>query len=144
MSPRQKAGVAWTVAVLALALLPAAAFAAPGEAGPPAIPVPPERPQPVDLTGTRAPAQDFEALKAGGKTVRVIVGLQARFTPEGALSETAVKDQRAQFDSLREQLVRSLAGTDHRVVNTFETVPSVALELSPDALAALERSGLAS
>jgi subtilisin len=144
MSPRQKAGVAWTVAVLALALLPAAALAAaPGEAGPPTIPVPPERPQTVDLTGTRAPAQDFEALKAGGKSVRVIVGLQARFTPEGALSETAVKEQRAQFDVLRQQLVRSLAGSDHRVVNTFETIPSVALELSPDALASLERSGLA-
>ena len=75
--------------------------------------------------------------------MRVIVGLQTRFTPEGALDEAAVKTQRAQIDSVRERLVGSLAGTEHRVVNTFETVPSVALELSPEALSALERSGQA-
>ena len=44
MSPRLTAGIAWTVAVLALALLPAVAPAAePGAAGPPQIPVPPDR-----------------------------------------------------------------------------------------------------
>jgi subtilase family protein len=139
MSPRHLAGVA----VLALALLPASALAAPGEVGPPAIPPPPERPQTVDLTGTRAPAADFEALRKQAGPVRVIVGLQTRFTPEGALGDEAVKQQRAQIDSVRERLVGSLAGTKHRVVNTFETVPSVALELDQDALTALERSGLA-
>ena len=143
MSPRQMAGVAWTVAVLALGLVPAAALAEPGQTGPPAIPLPPERPETVDLTGTRAPASDFEALRKKEGTVRVIVGLQTRFTPEGALGDEAVKLQRGAIDVAREQLVRSLDGTKHEVVNTFETVPSVALELDQDALTALERSGQA-
>jgi subtilisin family serine protease len=141
MSPR----LAWTVAVLALALLPAAASAAePGAAGPPQIPVPPDRFPTVDLTSSRAPSADFAKLapdKDG--TVRVIVGLQTPFTPEGALDDERLKTQRTQIDGARERLLRSLGGTKQRVVNTFETVPSVALELDAEALAALEKSGLA-
>ena len=75
--------------------------------------------------------------------MRVIVGLQTEFTPEGALDDARVKEQRTRIDSVRERLVRVLDGTKHEVVNTFETIPSVALELDADALAALERSGLA-
>ena len=145
MSPRLTAGIAWTVAVLALALLPAVAPAAePGAAGtsPPQIPVPDRFPT-VDLTSTRAPSSDFAKLAPKDGTVRVLVGLQTAFTPEGALDDERVKLQRTQIDGAREQLLRSLAGTKHEVVNTFETVPSVALELSPEALTALERSGLA-
>jgi len=140
MSPR----LAWTVAVLALALLPSAAQAADGGAiAPPRIAVP-DRFSTVDLTAARTSAAEFQRLapKDDG-TVRVIVGLQTTFTPEGALDAARVKDQRAQIDAARERLVRALAGTKHRVVNTFETIPSVALELSPEALATLERSGLA-
>ncbi len=142
MSPRLTAGIAWTVAVLALALLPAVAPAAePGAAGPPQIAVPDRFPT-VDRTDTRAPAEAFERLEHKD-TVSVIVGLQTRFTPEGELDEARLKDQRAEIDGARERLVGALAGTKHRVVNTFETIPSVALELSPEALIALERSGLA-
>ena len=144
MSPRLTAGIAWTVSVLALALLPAVASAAdPGAAGPPQIPVPPDRFPTVDLTATRAPSDDFAKLAPDKGTVRVIVGLQTEFTPEGALDDERVKEQRTRIDSVRERLVRSLDGTKHEVVNTFETIPSVALELDADALAALERSGLA-
>jgi hypothetical protein len=140
MSPR----LAWTVAVLALALLPSAAQAADGGAiAPPQIAVP-DRFSTVDRTATRAPAADFQRLAPkDDRTVRVIVGLQTTFTPEGALDAARVKDQRAQIDAARERLVGALAGTKHRVVNTFETIPSVALELSAEALATLERSGLA-
>src|SRR5262245_16087589 len=131
MSPRLTAGIAGTVAVLALALLPAVSLAAdPGAAGPPQIPVPPDRFPTVDLTSSKAPSADFAKLapdKDG--TVRVIVGLQTAFTPEGALDDERVKTQRAQIDGAREQMLRALAGTKHSVVNTFETVPSVALEL---------------
>jgi subtilisin family serine protease len=145
MSPRLTAGIAWTVAVLALALLPAVAPAAePGAAGPPQIPVPPDRFPTLDLTGTSAPGADFAKLAPSKDgTVRVIVGLQTAFTPEGALDDERVKTQRAEIDQARERLVRALAATKHRVVNTFETIPSVALELDADALAALEKSGLA-
>src|SRR5688572_8911325 len=107
MSPRHLAGVA----VLALALLPATALADPGGGGSPALPLPAERPETVDLTGARAPASRFEALRKKDGTVRVIVGLQARFTPEGALADDAVKEQRTQIDAVRERLVGSLAGT---------------------------------
>jgi subtilisin family serine protease len=144
MSPRHSAGIAWTVAVLAVALLPSAAPAADdGAVAPPQIAVP-DRFATVDLSTTRAPAAEFQRLvpKDDG-TVRVIVGLQTRFTPEGALDAARVKDQRAQIDGARERLVRALAGTKHRVANAFETIPSVALELSPEALTVLERSGLA-
>ncbi len=144
MSPRLMAGIAWTVSVLALALLPAVASAAdPGAAGPPQIPVPPDRFPTVDLTAKRAPSDDFAKLAPDKGTVRVIVGLQTEFTPEGSLDDERVKEQRTRIDSVRERLVRSLDGTKHEVVNTFETIPSVALELDADALAALERSGLA-
>jgi subtilisin family serine protease len=112
-------------------------------AGPTQIPVP-DRFATVDRTDTRAPADDFAKLApAKDGTVRVIVGLQTTFTPEGALDDERVKLQRGQIDGAREGLLRALAGTKHRVVNTFETIPSVALELDADALAALEKSGLA-
>jgi subtilisin len=145
MSPRLTAGIAWTVSVLALALLPAVAPAAePGAAGPPQITVPPDRFPTVDLTATRAPSEDFAKLAPSKDgTVRVIVGLQTEFTPEGALDDELVKVQRTRIDTVRERLVRALDGTKHEVVTTFETIPSVALELDADALAALERSGLA-
>ena len=145
MSPRLTAGFAWTVAVLALALLPAVSPAAePGAAGPPQIPAVPDRFPTVDLTGTRAPSADFAKLAPSKDgTVRVIVGLQTAFTPEGALDDERVKTQRAEIDGARERLLRSLDGTKHSVVNTFETIPSVALELDAGALAALEKSGLA-
>jgi subtilisin family serine protease len=143
MSPRLTAGIAWTVAVLAVVLLPAVSSAAePGAAGPPQIPVP-DRFATVDLTSTKAPPSDFARLAPKAGTVRVIVGLQTTFTPEGALDDERVKVQRAQIDAARERMLSALAGTEHRVVNTFETVPSVALELDADALATLERSGLA-
>ena len=144
MSPRLTAGIAWTVAVLAFALLPAVAPAAePGAAGPPQIPVPDRFPA-VDRTDTKAPAEDFTKLAPQDDgTVRVIVGLQTNFTPEGALDDERVKLQRAGIDGARAGLLRALDGTKYRVVNTFETIPSVALELSPEALVALERSGLA-
>jgi hypothetical protein len=144
MSPRLTAGIAWTVAVLALALLPAVAPAAePGAAGPSQIAVPPDRFPTVDHTTTRAPSGDFARLAPKDGTVRVIVGLQTAFTPEGTLDDARVKDQRSRIGAARERLVGTLAGTEHRVVNTFETIPSVALELDAEALAALERSGLA-
>ena len=144
MSPRLTAGMAGTVAVLALVLLPAVAPAAePGAAAPPQILVAPERFATTDLTGARAPSADFAKLAPRDGTVRVIVGLQTTFTPEGALDAAAVKTQRAQIDGAREKLVGALAGTKHRVVNTFESVPSVALELDQQALDTLERSGLA-
>ena len=142
MSPRHTAGVAWTIVVLALALLPASALADPGQGGSTTTLLAAERPQTVDLTATVAPPSAFEALRKDD-TVRVIVGLQARFTPEGALGDEAVKQQRAQIDALRDRLVTSLAGTKHRVAGAFETIPSVALELDQDALDALERSGQA-
>ena len=63
MSPRLTAGIAWTVAVLALVLLPAVAPAAePGAAGPPQITVPDRFPT-VDRTDTRASAVEFERLE---------------------------------------------------------------------------------
>jgi hypothetical protein len=144
MSPRLTAGIAWTVAVLALGLLPAVSTAAePGAAGPPQIPLAPERFPTTDLTKTRAESADFAKLAPKEGTVRVLVGLQTAFTPEGALDDEGVKLQRAEIDGARQRLVRALAGTKHDVVNTFETIPSVALELDAQALATLERSGLA-
>ena len=145
MSPRLTAGFAWTVAVLALALLPAVSQAAePGAAGPPQIPAIPDRFPTVDLTTTKAPSEDFAKLAPSkDETVRVIVGLQTPFTPEGALDDERAKTQRADIDGARERLLRSLTGTKHSVVNTFESIPSVALELDASALAALEKSGLA-
>jgi subtilisin family serine protease len=73
--------------------------------------------------------------------VRVIVQLDVATRPEGALaSRQAVLDQRQAIAAAQSELLADLARTNHRVTRQFETIPFLALEVGPDALAVLERS----
>jgi hypothetical protein len=48
--------------------------------------------------------------------------------------------RRADIVAGREALLRELASTPHRVTRTYETIPGVGLEVSPEALRVLEKS----
>jgi hypothetical protein len=103
----------------------------------------------VDTTLKIAKPSAFTKLRAkavkNGK-VQVIVGLRMSHTAEGGLSATAAQTQRAMIGLRTAQIKAAVAGIDGkgaRVVNTFEYVPFVALELTPVALDRLQASGLA-
>lgn len=114
----------------------------PDEGGPvttqPTAPAEPGQPQASDA--------DFEALaqhaEAAGQ-VRVIVGVRAGFTPEGEQDPAATAAQRAAIRREQERVLAALAGTDHVVERRFDSVPQIVLTLSPEAVQALRRSGLA-
>jgi hypothetical protein len=76
-------------------------------------------------------------------SVRVIVRLRTDFAPEGRLARPEVADQRDEMRDARAGLQEDLGGTGYRVAREFETVPFVALEASPRALEAIQRSPLA-
>lgn len=113
----------------------------PDEGGPATTaPAEPGQPQP------QASDADFEALaqhaEAAGQ-VRVIVGVQAGFTPEGEQDPATTAAQRAAIRREQDRVLAALAGTDHVVERRFDSVPQIALTLSPEAVEALRRSGLA-
>jgi hypothetical protein len=75
--------------------------------------------------------------------VRVIVQLRVTGLPEGRLgSAEAEASARQAIAEAQCTLLRELAGTNYRVVRTYETIPFLALEVSLDALRALEGSTL--
>ena len=69
-------------------------------------------------------------------SARSIVGLAAPFRAEGALTAAQAGDQRAGIAEKRLALLERLKGVDHSVLRTYDTLPLVALRLSP---AAVER-----
>jgi subtilisin family serine protease len=80
-----------------------------------------------------------KAARAG--SVRVIVQLRAATLPEGKIeSAEAVASQRQGIAAMRGAALAELAGTGHRTIREFATIPFVALEVAPDAIAALAAS----
>jgi subtilisin len=125
-------------AALALLLVAPIAWGQPDEVRPSP---PPER---SGETGTPAGKPDYspgllrKAEREG--SVRVIVGLRTDFTPEGRLSRAGVEDQRGGIQSTGEGLRRELSGTGFQTMRKYETVPYIALKLSPEALRAVQNS----
>jgi hypothetical protein len=75
--------------------------------------------------------------------VRVIVQLRVTGLPEGRIwTVEAEASARQAIAEVRCTLLRELAGSNYRVVRTYETIPFLALEVSLDALRALEGSAL--
>ena len=75
---------------------------------------------------------------------RVVVDLRiARGTkPEGDLpTADAVSAQRDAIAAAQDSVISRLTGTDFSVSRRYASVPQLALEIGPDALAALERMG---
>jgi subtilisin family serine protease len=85
-------------------------------------------------------APGVAARAAAGERVRVLVELEAPFAPEGALAGAARGAQRGRIAAAQASLAVELAGTPHRVVREFRTIPFAALEVEAAALAALARS----
>ena len=102
----------------------------------------------IGLTATAdaaeaAPTGSPDRLAAAAKrdgSVRVIAGLRVPFTPEGALTSSARGAQRAAIARATADVRQALRGTNRRVVHTYDTVPYIALELSPGALERLRDS----
>jgi hypothetical protein len=70
--------------------------------------------------------------------VRVIVGLAVPFEPEGNLpDEAAIQAQRAAIAEAQNTLTQALQGHNARNISTFETIPSVAMEVDAAALEVL-------
>src|SRR5262245_8507778 len=75
-------------------------------------------------------------------SVRVIVHLATPMTPEGLLTDSAsVQGQRQRIASAQNGVLSALAGSSHRVVHRYETLPFLALEVGPGALAILNALG---
>ena len=74
-------------------------------------------------------------------SARVLVRLHlpgGAYVTEGQLSAAGVSRQRRDVATTQSQLVSRLRGKRHAVLGQFETVPLLALEVGPDALAELE------
>src|SRR5262249_52125721 len=75
-------------------------------------------------------------------SVRVIVHLAVPMTPEGLLtSSTAVQAQRQGIANAQNAVLGALTGSSYRMVHRYDTLPFLALELSPGALAVLNTLG---
>jgi subtilisin len=74
--------------------------------------------------------------------VRVIVHLAAPMTPEGLLTDSAaVQGQRQGIANAQNAVLGALAGSSHRMIHRYKTLPFLALEVGPGALAILNTLG---
>src|SRR5262249_37125294 len=70
--------------------------------------------------------------------VRVIVHLAAPMMPEGLLTDSAsVQGQRQGIANTQNAVLGTLAGSSHRMIHRYKTLPFLALEVGPGTLAIL-------
>lgn len=69
--------------------------------------------------------------------VRVLVEVDVRCAPAGTLGKVAAEEQRTAIAAAGRRVELALAGSVHEVTRTFATVPYLAVDASPEALAAL-------
>jgi len=95
------------------------------------------RPGVVDAAPGDLPVIDPDVRAAVARgPVRVLVTL---VSPPPSASDT--NPRTAAIATVRQIVLARLAGTGYRLVRQYETVPLLALEISPDALHALESMG---
>jgi subtilisin len=107
---------------------------------------PEERFETTDNRQRSAGEGDYDRMRAAARRdgkARVIVGLRTSFTPEGALSHDRRSAQRSDIATATAEVRRALAGSSHRVIHTYETLPYIAVEVSAKALDRLQSEGLA-
>jgi subtilisin len=102
-----------------------------------------DRPASNARSGTPDSSQLLEKAQREG-SVRVIARLRTDFAPEGGLSRSEVAAQRTGIESAQAGLQAALQGTGYRTLREYDTVPYIALELSPQALRAVQSSPLVS
>ena len=78
-----------------------------------------------------------DALTAGRARVVVELTLAQEFTPEGELSDRLAQAQRAAIAAAQHEVLDALGVTDSQLVRRPTTVPFLALEIGPEALATL-------
>lgn len=100
----------------------------------------PDRPSGSEgSTGTSDSSRLLERAQQEG-SIRAIVGLRTDFVPEGRLSRPQAVDQQNGIESAGAGLQADLAGTGYRTLREYETVPYIALKLTPEAFRAVQRS----
>ena len=104
-----------------------------------AQPLPDETSGSGESTGVSDSSRLLEKAERKG-SVRAIVGLRTDFTPEGRLSRSQAEDQRVAIESAGAGLRADLAGTEYRTLREYETVPYIALSLTPEAFRAAQNS----
>jgi subtilisin len=137
----------WGTVLLALMLASALLLTfAPASQGQPSDDSDDQPPPGTSGSGERSEATDTSRMLQRAEregSVRVIVRLRTDFVPEGRLSRPEVADQRGEIESAQAGLQGDLAGTEFQTLREYETIPYIALEVSPRALEAIQRSSLA-
>src|SRR5829696_7170584 len=95
--------------------------------------------QTTEQQQTRSSSELLQKSQKDG-SVRVIVHLSTDFVPEGRLSRPEVANQRAEIASAQAGLQRDLQGTGYQTLRQYDTIPFIALDSSPQALQAAQRS----
>mgnify|MGYP001558934467 CR=1 FL=1 len=88
---------------------------------------------------SKVPAEVWQKAQTEG-IVRVLVGVDAPTKLEGRVSPEVLQAHQQVIAAAQDELLAELAGTNHRVTQRYSNIPGLALEVGPDALAALERS----
>jgi subtilisin len=95
----------------------------------------------VEAGGGRNVPEDLRVRAERGGRVRVLVELRLTdgHVAEGLLGgRDAVAAQRGEIAAAGDRVASALASTDRRIVHRYQTVPFVAMDVGPGALAALE------
>jgi hypothetical protein len=87
----------------------------------------------------KVPDEIMNQAASAGK-VLVLVGLNVPWTMEGTLTENEVVTQRRAIGSAQNDLLTQLSGTEFRIVQVYDSIPGIALEVGNDALAVLSKS----
>ncbi len=70
-------------------------------------------------------------------SIRAIVGLRTDFVPEGRLNRAEAAAQRRGIENVGARLREELAGTGYRTLREYDTIPYIALNLTPQAFRAV-------
>ncbi len=101
---------------------------------------PPDRSSATGVT-PRSPEASRMLQKAEREgSIRAIVGLRTDFVPEGRLNRAEAADQREGIENAGAGLRDELSGTGFRTLREYDTVPYIALDLSPRAFRAVQNS----
>jgi hypothetical protein len=87
----------------------------------------------------KIPAEVVAKAKSRG-TVSVIVGLDVPWQREDTLSDDAIALQRRAIRVAQQQLLSELGETPHTIIEEYQEIPGIALEIGPDAVDVLEKS----
>ncbi len=140
---RRRWGAVLLALILAYVLLLVAAPASQGQTSDDSEAQPPSgTPANSEQNETPIPSHLLQKAQREG-SVRVIVRLRTDFAPEGRLDRTEVAHQRDEIESAQAGLQENLQGTGYQTLREYETIPYIALNVSPQALQAIQRSSLA-